>query len=225
MGFVSLCCTSQLYWKNIKAADAITLKLGSAWAKQTLLMAFTDICWQQRNAEVEDSLGPFQLQWELALSKRSLLTLCTGIPLCVSLPCYSLLCFMSPDPLLPASEVCVPGLVPAMALAPPPPGAAAAQSLWPQRDHSNSAYPSWLALGGIQLHADLEGCSRLSKDISFLLFCHWLLTLSWVDVISNYLKSRNTVRQKVSASFQKFLQHILKAHPEESTDPTCLSHL
>lgn len=190
-------------------------------------MAFTDICWQQRNAEVEDSLDPFQLQWELALSLHSLQTWCAGIPLCVSLPCYSLLYFTSPGPLLPAFEVCVPGLVPAMALAPPPPGAAAAQSLWPQRDHSNSAYPSWLALGGIQLHADLEGCSRFSKDISFhfLPFCHWLLTLSWVDVISNYLKSQNTVRQKVSVSFQKFLQHILKAHPEESTDSTCLSRL
>lgn len=129
---------------------------------------------------------------------------------------------MSPDPLLPVFRVCVRGLEPAMALAPvlqalPLLSPSALSGIPPPL----LTLPGWL-WRDTQPHAGLEGNSRFSKDTSVLLFRHWLLTLSWVDMIRDYLKSQNIVRQKVSEILQEFLQHTLKADPEREERPDIL---
>ena len=180
-------------------------------------MAFTGICWQQRNAEAKDSLDPFQLQRELAPSTHALLTWCSGIPLRASLPCCSLLCFITPAPLLPAFEVPVPGSVPAMALALPPPAAATAQSHRPPWDQSTSAHPSQLALEGASgSMLSWRDAAGLARTYVFCSFCCWSPALSWADVTGNHLKSHNI------PNLQKFSQDIQKAHPEREDRPDML---
>lgn len=175
---------------------------------RTLLMAFTGICWQQRNAEAEDSLGSIS-----ALVRPG------PIPL------------FPPDPKHQHSSLSRPALCRlSWSLAPCSQSAQAklshgsispSASCSAQSHHLHGTihlcppFPAGSG-GGIQLHVELQRCSRLSEDIRFLRF----LPLITVSLLSIYdwqsSKSHNV------PNLQEFSQDIQKAHPKREDRPDML---
>lgn len=183
-------------------------KVGRARKKPcTLLMAFTGICWQERNAEAEDSLGPISETWPHppvpcwpeapALLSRSF---CFISPLMV--PCSLLSRCPSqaqPWPHLPLCQL--------LCSVPPP-----------SRGQSTSAHPSQLGLEGASSSTwSWRGAAGLARTCVFCGFCRWSLSLSWAYMIGNHL---NLTMYQICRNFHRtFRRHILR----ERTGLTCLN--